>query len=529
MSLPSQVTNWLYNVLQPQYINKQVAYTHLYQFLEVHLKKNLRFRIRTQVFTSGDGHSNLLINLFGTISAKDASVPVEIWVPLSYPFAGGTPLVFVVPKHEEGLYLRPGNHVDTQGRIYHPYLAAWHNECTPENPEATRFNLLELINVVYEIVTKENPIQLAPNPPGVPAQMSPVATGPKLPPKPSILQLGTQSTASGDPNAPQKPLKVPIAGTSSPVSTKSPSPAQAPNPVPLKYQAPLPLPDERAQPALGRPQPPLAQPSHEIHHQRVPSGQNYPIEANHQQRPYPKAPYQPPPQAYQSPISPPQLNQTKSPVRNQPARTKPAAPSLDLMDSNEAAVNGGSRANSDGHNEQALISNALQFLNEASSGSAFAIAPEAKHEEAKINALHSQLTHHHQQAEANSKNLDEHIRYLGHQLKNVTKLNQELSALDEVNALQADRVLTKDTTLDLDDLIIADLTLVKQLYEVVLEIKAIKDTISLVNGSFHSQPELINDSRIDICVKTVRNLGRELFWLELTKNEIASIMDLETN
>lgn len=102
--IPQLVSNWLFNVIQPLYDNKQIVYTHVYQFLQVHLKKNLNFKVRTRVYTSsGSGQSNLLINLFGTIAINnEISVPVEIWVPTSYPFVdqagNGTPLVYIDRK-----------------------------------------------------------------------------------------------------------------------------------------------------------------------------------------------------------------------------------------------------------------------------------------------------------------------------------------------------------------------------------------------------------------------------------------------
>ena len=129
--IPQLVSNWLFNVIQPLYDNKQIVYTHVYQFLQVHLKKNLNFKVRTRVYTSGgSGQSNLLINLFGTIAINnEISVPVEIWIPTSYPFVdqvgNGTPLVYIVPDHNRNWYLRPSNNVDTQGMFYHPYMSSW--------------------------------------------------------------------------------------------------------------------------------------------------------------------------------------------------------------------------------------------------------------------------------------------------------------------------------------------------------------------------------------------------------------------
>jgi hypothetical protein len=44
-----------------------------------------------------------------------------LWVPYGYPREA--PLVYVTPT--EGMMVRPGQHVDPQGKIYHPYLVGW--------------------------------------------------------------------------------------------------------------------------------------------------------------------------------------------------------------------------------------------------------------------------------------------------------------------------------------------------------------------------------------------------------------------
>lgn len=171
------------------------------------------------------------------------------------------------------------------------------------------------------------------------------------------------------------------------------------------------------------------------------------------------------------------------------------------------------------------------FLNDAYNDNIDNSLPKVRETHQKVEALYSQLSHIYQQAVENSRSLDGHIAYLTQQVNNITILNQDLVKLDEINSESPDSVTTAPgTKTPLDNLIIPDLPLVRQLYETVLEIKAVRDTINLVSGSFHSEKELINDARMDLCVKTVRNLGRELFWLELTKQEIAhNIMGLSLN
>lgn len=47
--------------------------------------------------------------------------PIQIWVPHAYPYEA--PLVYVAPT--EGMMVRAGQHVDQQGKVYHPYLVGW--------------------------------------------------------------------------------------------------------------------------------------------------------------------------------------------------------------------------------------------------------------------------------------------------------------------------------------------------------------------------------------------------------------------
>jgi ESCRT-I complex subunit TSG101 len=46
---------------------------------------------------------------------------MSVWVPHAYPREA--PLVYVTPT--ETMMVRPGQHVDPQGQVYHPYLVGW--------------------------------------------------------------------------------------------------------------------------------------------------------------------------------------------------------------------------------------------------------------------------------------------------------------------------------------------------------------------------------------------------------------------
>lgn len=490
------VSNWLFNVIQPLYLYKELVYTHAYQFLQQHLKKNLNFKIRTQVHTSEEtGQSELLINLFGTINIKEqVGVPIEIWLPFTYPFSDydrkGAPLVYIVPDHARSWYLKPTNNVDLQGKFYHPYLSSWYRDFNESSGDlSSTFNLIELVNIIYQSVRYEVPIVLQSgglqtSAPPKPAKISANPTGQftqvllhQSSPSRSAM-VSPQNT--GRPPLPAKPPKV-----LSPQHTQS-------NEVPEKYQRPLPLPQEVHSPALSNPE--IASATSQHTHQFT---EQY-IHPNIQEATSRNLPINRP---SQRPIEPVDLVDSIAQLSVVDNERREALEKLSHQFNDQFT--------------QDPIHQHTQFINENIQ---------------KANALYTQLSRHNQQALENSKNLDDHINHISTRLSNLTHLNQELTILNQLNNQSQDKVILNNSfELSLDELIIPDLPLVKQLYEVVLEIKATKDTINLISGNFHGCKELVSDKNLDACVKTLRNLGRELFWLELTKNEIAtSIMNLQS-
>jgi ESCRT-I complex subunit TSG101 len=71
------------------------------------------------------GVSALLLHLSGTLPVNFRGntyrFPMSIWVPHAYPRE--PPLVYVTPT--DTIAVRPGQHVDPQGQVYHPYLVRW--------------------------------------------------------------------------------------------------------------------------------------------------------------------------------------------------------------------------------------------------------------------------------------------------------------------------------------------------------------------------------------------------------------------
>ena len=66
------------------------------------------------------GANALLLHLSGTLPVNFRGTtymfPISIWVPHAYPRE--PPLIYVVPT--ETMMIRPGQHVDPQGLVYHP-------------------------------------------------------------------------------------------------------------------------------------------------------------------------------------------------------------------------------------------------------------------------------------------------------------------------------------------------------------------------------------------------------------------------
>lgn len=536
--LSKEVINWLYSVLQPQYLHKEAAYTDIYRFLAAYLPQS--FKIRTAVFTSPSGAASLLINLHGTLACEQGSVPLQIWIPLNYPFAddhipqtepNGVPMVYVVPPLE--LAIRPGNNVDTQGRFYHPFLLLWHRDFAPGRQLPATYDLLLLMTCLKSTFDTTYPLR-----------RPPVTTGPALPEKPLLMPPQLTGTPPAQPNGPP-PLPAQLTGSfAQPISaqltgqprrdTSGPPLPEKPgsNSVPLRYRGPPPLPSQTQSiyqsPPLGSPERGSPQIRNlQLHgtpqHLSNDEGARSPMHpklgiplstsrghshTNSYATPYGSPPVQAP-ERIQS-----RLNEAKG------------VPEIeDLMD--KVTLDGPQEVN------RSVLEKVSQQIN------AF-LAPEnpdsANHHvsfvnenTAKINALHSQLSHHVTQAKANSENLQNHITYLNGQVEAIRSLNSNLVKLEEKNAQSTSEVHMNNETghrILLDEIVTPDLALVNQLYETSAEIKAYKDAIRLVGGSYKSEREIINDDNLEACTKAVRSLAREAFWLEAMRNEIGKTMGL---
>lgn len=535
-----KVANWVYNVLQPLYVYKEITYSHIYQFLQRFLNaKHLRFRIRTSIYTSSKGQPSLLVNLFGTVYVnEELKVPVEIWVPLSYPFDSvggddGLPVVYVKPDTESGWLVKRGNHVDSQGKFYHPFLSQWFGECKVQDPSSqTRFNLINLVNILASTFSKEVPIYNS----ALVQEQRPVfveSSGPQLPPKPEKVPYDSLTAyPSSSPTTPAPLSGQPTGNFGTPVSEHpgegqllamgfSPQftgpplpdkPGRNRNSIPLKYRSPLPL------PAVNLPQETEYDP---VANQFTPSP---PISLYSNSRsPEYIHPQSPPPQQ-QTVVRPRPVVAAKE-TRLPPAKNRLPQRMEDLMDKDERGTN---VLFSPQHNEtlQVLSDRINSYLEGPDSVNTVVSAVNIN--TMKFGALYSQLSHHNKQAMANNEHLQGHISYLQNQITALSSLNKSLVDLDTVNATNKEEVLTAvgGTPLSLDNIITPDLALVNQLYDVTCEMKANNDAINLIGGGFRSENELISDDNLDLYVKTVRAIGRENFWLEVLKQEITGTMGL---
>ncbi|ODQ78755.1 hypothetical protein BABINDRAFT_39124, partial [Babjeviella inositovora NRRL Y-12698] len=120
-TLPPELLNWLYSVLQVEYVDPVQTYRQSAQLLAF----CATLRPRTKVFTAENGIPQLLLNVFGTVPANIGNqvyhIPVDMWFPLQFPVE--PPFVYVSPTPE--MLIKPGNFVDSNGRFYNPYLTYW--------------------------------------------------------------------------------------------------------------------------------------------------------------------------------------------------------------------------------------------------------------------------------------------------------------------------------------------------------------------------------------------------------------------
>ncbi|RKU46714.1 hypothetical protein DL546_009083 [Coniochaeta pulveracea] len=205
MVVQQHVLNWLYSVLTSEYHDVSRTYNDVAQALSQYPSLSPK----TDVYTFPNGTSALLLNLSGTIPVLFRGTtyrfPISLWVPHAYPREA--PLVYVTPN--DTMVVRPGQHVDPQGQVYHPYLVGW----------ATfwdKSTILDFLAILRDVFAKEPPVISRQQPKPVTASQ-PVTTPPPVPPLPPDLAprptSGIQNHVQDDQSRPPPPPPKPGAPT----------------------------------------------------------------------------------------------------------------------------------------------------------------------------------------------------------------------------------------------------------------------------------------------------------------------------
>ncbi|EFW18162.1 hypothetical protein D8B26_005006 [Coccidioides posadasii str. Silveira] len=262
-TVPQRTLDWLYRVLTSSNQDPNQAYhdpNRTYNDVAHLLAQYPHFSPRTDVYTHENGASALLLNLFGTLPVSFRGVlyrfPITVWVPTTYP--RDPPIVYVTPTKD--MFVRPGQHVSGEGRIYHHYLAHWAEA-------SNRSTIVDFLYILREVFAKEPPVT------SKQAQISrPIPRQADRPP-PAVPPLPPQlARPEPQPNPSPRPAQIPPQLPPKPGKVVEPQ-AAGEIPVPEKYTEPPPLPplpDELRDPRRGFVQPPplpsQASPNHSVSH-----------------------------------------------------------------------------------------------------------------------------------------------------------------------------------------------------------------------------------------------------------------------
>ncbi|KAL3422525.1 UEV domain-containing protein [Phlyctema vagabunda] len=191
-AVQQRVLNWLYSVLMSEYRDVNRTYNDVAQTLSHYSSLSPR----TDVYTFENGSSALLLHLSGTLPVNFRGTtyrfPIAVWVPHGYPHEA--PLVYVTPT--EGMVVRAGQHVDPQGKVYHPYLVGWAEFWD-------KSNLLDFLVILREVFAKEPPV-IARQQQNAPPRPTP----PPVPPPPSMERphgMTSPTNIAQPPPPPPKP------------------------------------------------------------------------------------------------------------------------------------------------------------------------------------------------------------------------------------------------------------------------------------------------------------------------------------
>ncbi|KAH8784945.1 UEV domain-containing protein [Diaporthe sp. PMI_573] len=536
MVVQRHVLNWLYSVLTSEYHDVNRTYNDVAQALSQYPS----LTPRTDVHTFPNGTSALLLHISGTIPVNFRGTtyrfPISIWVPHAYPREA--PLVYVTPT--ETMVVRPGQHVDPQGQVYHPYLVGWADFWD-------KSNLFDFLGVLRDIFAKEPPVvargQAQQRPPSVQPQAAP--TPPPVPPLPQELSARPPSSVQSPPTAnggPQPPPPPPKPGQQAPRAEGPPLPPLPPGlerPA-SRYGSPaLPQSPSTQQPQNNRMSrydsaPPLPPAPQQLHQQGPPQGfshaspppqlpfQGHPLQPQYQvgAPPVPVSPADPrrmsslPPQNQQHYAGPPPIQQTWQPGPQQPIQKPPPPP--DLMD-------------------EPLTLN----IPSPSSVPAPPIPPNPE-KDALLRQLAVTL---YQMRNRTREQNDSSMQGLQAQrtamLNAMSTMQSEVGALTQLsNLLQNNTNILRDTMRradetienskalpepDIDQLLVAPTVVSNQLYELVAEERALADAIFVLGRA-------VERGRVAPAVfaKTTRSLAREWYLKKALVKKIGHGMGLHS-
>ncbi|KZZ94383.1 Ubiquitin-conjugating enzyme/RWD-like protein [Moelleriella libera RCEF 2490] len=269
MPVQQHVLNWLYSVLTSEYHDVNRTYNHVAQALtqcptisprtDVHSKKTRTpLGVHFQPSTSRpnnayvafpNGSSALLLHLTGTIPVNFRGsiyrFPISIWLPHAYPRE--PPLVYVTPA--ENMIVRPGQHVDPQGQVYHPYLVGWAQFWD-------KSNIQDFLSVLADIFAKEPPVVSKPvNRPPWQQERSIQSPSPLSypPPAPNTASQNSNTQSQAPPPPPKEHRELSSSHHPSQSTSLNASSSRYDSAPPLPPQAQAtPLTDRHSQHAVGQ-------------------------------------------------------------------------------------------------------------------------------------------------------------------------------------------------------------------------------------------------------------------------------------
>ncbi|KAL2022256.1 hypothetical protein VTK56DRAFT_5866 [Thermocarpiscus australiensis] len=532
MVVQQHVLNWLYSVLTSEYRDVNRTYHDVAQALSLYPSLSPR----TDVHTFPNGTSALLLQLSGTIPVQFRGTtyrfPITVWVPHAYPREA--PLVYVTPT--ETMMVRPGQHVDPQGLVYHPYLAGWPTFWD-------KSTILDFLAILRDVFAKEPPVvarqqtrppppqQHTPTPPPVPPlppDLSPrpasqaqspapeeVPKPPQPPPKPGIPSrpqqqpFPTPSQTAGSP-APPPPPKVGMPANQYGLEVPRTTQEQRVGAGLSRYETAPPLPSQPAQPSPepGRPLPPPA------HHTRPHSAQ-YQGPIPPPQPPIPpldprQAPTFAQPQPYGTP--PPSWTQIPPPVQQQPKPKPPPPPDLmddDLTVAIPSPTNVPPPPIPPNPEKDMLLHELAKTLHTMRQNARAQNEASLRGLRAQREAMLSALT----QLQAESA-----------QLTQLSALLTSNSAILQDSLRQADAVVERSArhpAPDVDELLVAPTVVGNQLYELVAEERALADAIFVLGRA-------VERGRIapQTFARMTRSLAREWYLKKALVKKIGKGMGL---